>query len=133
MLTNTGSCVRSGHALHILAIGTRPVSAGHGPTGGVGLDGHVRGPDGHEHPPSGSSLNNTTLREVVTTTSLGSGGSLRIQLSNAGSLVPVTFDDVTAGAQSSGEATVAAPAAVKFGGSTSVTIPARAVTELRDS
>jgi hypothetical protein len=39
-------------------------------------------------------------------------------------MVPVTFDAVTVGAQSSGEATVAAPVAVKFGGQASVTIPA---------
>jgi hypothetical protein len=122
-LTGVSSCATSTNVLHILAIGTRPVSAGQGPTGSV-WTGTYAGPMDTTITPSGSSLNNTTLREVVTTTSLGSGGSLRIQLSNAVSLVPVTFDDVTAGAQSSGEATVAAPVAVKFGGSASVTIPA---------
>ncbi len=74
--------------------------------------------------PSGGSLNNTTIREVAATTSAGSGGRLRIQLSNAGSMVPVTFDAVTVGAQSAGEATAAAPEPITFGGQASVTIPA---------
>ena len=122
-LNNTFSCVTSANLLHILAIGVRPVSAGQGPTGSV-WTGTYAGPMDTTITPSGGSLNDTTIREVVSTTSLGSGGSLRIQLSNAGSLVPVTFDDVTAGSQSSGEGTVATPVPVKFGGSTSVTIPA---------
>jgi hypothetical protein len=121
-LTKT-QCATNDNVLHILAVGVRPVSAGQGPSGSV-WTGTQAGPMDTTVAPAGGSLNNTTLREVVATTAMGSGGSLRIQLSNAGSMVPVTFDDVTAGAQSSGEGTVAAPVAVKFGGKTSVTIPA---------
>jgi hypothetical protein len=122
-LTNTGSCVTSGNVMHVLAIGVRPVSGGQGSAGSV-WTGTYAGPMGTTITPSGGSLNNTTIREVITTTSLGSGGSLRIQLSNAGSLVPVTFDAVTAGAQSSGAGFAGTASPVTFGGSASVTIPA---------
>jgi lysophospholipase L1-like esterase len=121
-LTNTQSCVTAANVLHILAIGTRPASAGQGPTGSA-WTGTYAGPMDTTVTPAGGSLNNTTVREVISTTATGSG-SIRIQLSNFGSMVPVTFDAVTAGAQASGEATVAAPVAVKFGGLASVTIPA---------
>jgi hypothetical protein len=121
-LTNT-RCATGDNVLHILAVGIRPVSAGQGPSGSV-WTGSYAGPMDTTITPSGGSLNNATIREVVATTSVGSGGRLRIQLSNAGSMVPVTFDQVTIAAQSVGEATVAAPAAVKFGGQASVTIPA---------
>lgn len=122
-LNNTFSCATSANLLHILAIGVRPVSAGQGPAGSV-WTGTYAGPMDTTITPSGGSLDDTTIREVVSATSPGSGGSLRIELSNAGSLAPVTFDDVTAGAQSSGEGTVATPVPVRFGGATSVTIPA---------
>ena len=122
-LTNTHSCSTAANVLHILAIGTRAASAGQAPSGSV-WTGTYAGPMDTAVTPSGGSLNNTTVREVIATTSIGSGGSLRIQLSNAGAMVPVTFDAVTAGAQSSGEGTVATPVPVTFGGQTSVTIPA---------
>src|SRR5215472_5331785 len=124
-LTNTHSCGTSANVLHILAIGVRPVSGGQGSTGSV-WTGTYSGPMGTTITPSGGSLNNTTIREVITTTSLGSGGSLRIQLSNADSLVPVTFDAVTAGTQSSGAGFAGTASTVTFGGSASVTIPAGA-------
>jgi hypothetical protein len=122
-LNNTFSCATSANLLHILAIGIRPVSAGKGPTQSR-WTGTYAGPMDTTIAPSGGSLNDTTIREVITTTSLGSGGSLRIQLSNAGSMVPVAFDDVTAGAQSNGAGTVGTPVPVTFGGATSVTIAA---------
>jgi hypothetical protein len=122
-LTDTNSCLTSANTLHILAIGTRPVSVGQGPSGSV-WTGAYAGPMDTPVTPAGGSLNDTTIREVVAATSASSGGRLRVQLSNAGSMVPVTFDAVTVAAQSSGEATAAAPVPVSFGGQASVTIPA---------
>ncbi len=121
-LTNTGSCATAANVLHILAIGTRPVSAAGGPSGSA-WTGTYAGP---MDTTVSQSLGDTTLREVIATTA--TGGNARIQLSNAGSKVPVTFDAVTIGAQSqaSPEGTAAAPVALTFGGQPSVTIPAGA-------
>ncbi len=119
-LTSTHSCTTSANVLHILAIGTRPASAAQGPAGSAWTGTYACPLD----TTIARSLTNTTLREVVATTA--TGANVRIQLSNAGSLVPVTFDAVTAGAQSqsSPEGTAGAPVALTFGGQPSVTIPA---------
>ncbi len=121
---NNDGCGPEGHLLHILAIGTRPVSAGQGPAGSA-WTGAYAGPMDAAIAPAGAALSNTTLREIIAVTSPGSGQA-RVQLSNAHSMVPVTFDAATIGAQSSGTATAAVPVALTFGGSASVTIPAGA-------
>ena len=121
-LTGTHSCTTSANVLHILAIGTRPVSGGQGPAGSEWTGGYA-GPMDAAITPAGGSLSNVTLREVIAATAAGSG-KVRVELSNAHGSVPVTFDAATIAAQSSGEATVAVPVALTFGGSASVTIPA---------
>ncbi|HET9898143.1 MAG TPA: LamG-like jellyroll fold domain-containing protein [Streptosporangiaceae bacterium] len=121
-LTTTHSCTTSANILHILAIGTRPVAAGQGPAGAV-WTGAYAGPMDSAISPAGGSLTNTTLREVIATTAAGSG-RVRVELSNAHGMTPVTFDAATIGAQSSGTATLAAPVPLTFGGQASVTIPA---------
>jgi hypothetical protein len=121
---NNDGCGPEGHLLHILAIGTRPVSAGQGPAGSAWTAAYA-GPMDAAIAPAGASLSNTTLREIIAVTSPGSG-QVRIRLSNAHGTVPVTFDAATIGAQSSGTATVAAPLALTFGGPAGVTIPAGA-------
>jgi len=122
-LTGTHSCTTSANVLHILAIGTRPASGGQGPAGSAWTGGYA-GPMDAVITPAGGSLSNVTLREVIAATAPGSGGKVRVELSNAHGSLPVTFDAATIAAQSSGEATVAAPVARAFGGAASVTIPA---------
>ena len=121
-LTSTHSCSTSANILHILAIGTRPVSAAQGPSGSA-WTGTYAGPMDSTVT---QALSNTTLREVIKTTA--TGGNVRIQLSNAGSMLPVTFDAVTIGAQSQASpgGTAAAPVTLTFGGQPSITIPAGA-------
>ncbi|HET9898138.1 MAG TPA: LamG-like jellyroll fold domain-containing protein [Streptosporangiaceae bacterium] len=116
-------CATAGDLLHILAIGTRPVSNAQGPAGTAWTGGYA-GPMDAAISPAGGSLNNTTLREKISVTSPATAGQqVRIQLSNSHARTPVTFDAVTLAAQSASEATVATPVALTFGGSTSVTIP----------
>ncbi|HET7013395.1 MAG TPA: LamG-like jellyroll fold domain-containing protein [Streptosporangiaceae bacterium] len=123
LLTGTRSCTTSSNVLHILAIGTRATSGAQGPAGSAWTGGYA-GPMDAAITPAGGSLSNVTLREVVTAATPGSGGKVRVELSNAHGSVPVTFDAATIAAQSSGEATTAAPVALTFGGAASVTIPA---------
>ncbi len=100
-------------------------TAGSGRPAGSAWTGAYAGPMDAAIAPAGGSVSNATLREIIAVTSPGSG-QVRIQLSNAHGSVPVTFDAATIGAQSTGPATVAAPVALTFGGSASVTIPAGA-------
>jgi lysophospholipase L1-like esterase len=63
-----------------------------------------------------------TVRDIVHT-SIG-GGSVQLRLSNAFGTVPVTFDAVWVGEQATGAGIVAGSnRQVRFGGSTSVTVP----------
>lgn len=123
-LTNTQSCTTSANVLHILAIGTRPVSSGQGPAGSA-WTGAYAGPMDSAISPAGGSIGDTTLREIIATTTAGSG-QVRIELSNSHGMTPVTFDAATIGAESSGTATLATPVPLTFGGSASVTLPAGA-------
>jgi len=120
-LTNSESCAVS-NVLHILAIGTRTVTAG--PSGTV-WTGAYDGP--MDTTANSNSLSGETLRESVPL-SVDGGGEVRIHLSNAHSSAPVTFDDATIAAQvaAGGPATMTTPVELTFGssGSDSVTIPA---------
>lgn len=129
LLSNTflpGVCSQG---LHLLAIGTRGTAAGPSGTAWVGAQ---ASPMDEAITPTGGSLSNTTLRQSVTlglpcsVTNACSGQQVRIHLSNAHATAPVTFDAATIAAQSTGQATVAAPVALSFGtgNSASVTIPA---------
>lgn len=121
-LTNTESCTAS-NVLHVLAIGTRTVPGG--PSGSVWTGAYSAPMDATAL--QGLPMTNETLREVVPLSSDGSG-YVRIHLSNAHADTPVTFDEATVAAQAAagGPVTVAAPAEVTFGASSSdsVTIPA---------
>jgi hypothetical protein len=121
-LPDSGSCTSS-NVLHILAIGTRTVAAG--PSGTVWTGAYEAPMDTAATPSSG--LSDVTLREAVPVSGDGSG-YLRIHLSNAHANTPVTFDDVSVGAQTatSSPATLTTPATVTFGSSDSdsVTLPA---------
>jgi hypothetical protein len=111
-----GTCPQ---ALHVLALGERTVAA---PPNGVWV-GAYAAPMDTAIRPAGGSMTDLTLREEITPSVTG-GGSARIHLSNAFSPAAVTFDAATIAAQSTNQATVAAPVALKFGGQTSVTISA---------
>jgi Concanavalin A-like lectin/glucanases superfamily/OSK domain len=113
----------SGPQLHVLAIGVRPVST---PSTSTVWDGAFSAPMDEAIAPWNGSLAGTTMREIITPSSAGSG-QVRIQLSNAHSLQPVKFDQVTVAAQASagGPAAVASTMeTVTVGGTESVTIPA---------
>jgi Concanavalin A-like lectin/glucanases superfamily/GDSL-like Lipase/Acylhydrolase family len=114
-----------GAQLHVLAIGTRPVSQASLP-GGV-WDGAYAAPMDEAIAPWTTSLANQTLREVVTPSVPGSG-QVRIRLSNAHSDQPVQFDSVTVAAQSAANspATTGSIETVTFGGSDTLTLPAGA-------
>jgi hypothetical protein len=111
--------------LHILAIGTRTVTAG--PSGTVWTGAFDAPMD--TTAVQGPAMGNETLREAVPISSEGSG-YVRIHLSNAHTNTPVTFDEVTIAAQAAagGPGTVLAPVELTFGSSDSdsVTLPAGA-------
>ncbi|WP_266034973.1 LamG-like jellyroll fold domain-containing protein [Lentzea sp. NEAU-D7] len=68
------------------------------------------------------SLQDKTLRTIVTPSVTGT--SIRVKLSNAGVTKPVTIGAVSIAAGFGTDASTGAPTALKFGGSTSVTLPA---------
>ncbi|GAA2980322.1 LamG-like jellyroll fold domain-containing protein [Actinokineospora diospyrosa] len=105
-----------GPALHVLAIAPRPVQAGW-------LGAWSAQPDTTSVPPGGVGFANQTVRTVVHPSLTGS--QVRVTLSNSLNPAPVTVSKVSVGAQQgTGVDSVATPAAVLFGGSASVTIPA---------
>ncbi|MBM7775523.1 hypothetical protein JOD54_005727 [Actinokineospora baliensis] len=105
-----------GPALHVLAMAPRPVQAGW-------LGAWSAQPDTTSVPPGGVGFANQTVRTVVHPSLTGS--QVRVTLSNSLNTSAVTVNKVSVGAQQgTGVDSVATPAAVLFGGSASVTIPA---------
>ncbi|GAA3013434.1 hypothetical protein GCM10010483_67890 [Actinokineospora diospyrosa] len=103
-------------ALHVLAMAPRPVQAGW-------LGAWASQPDTVTVPPGGANFANQTVRTVVHPSLTGS--QVRITLSNNGNHSPLTVNKASVGAQQgTGVDSVAAPVALAFGGSASVTIPA---------
>jgi lysophospholipase L1-like esterase len=91
--------------------------AGSGPQDGQQVDTWAAAADN-----LGGPYTDKTVRDIVHTSVAGS--DVRLRLSNAFGTVPVTFDAVDVGLQSSGAALVAGSnRAVTFGGSSSVTVP----------
>jgi hypothetical protein len=108
-----GNC--TGPTAHVLAMAPRPVAPGW-------LGAWTAYARGTEAPGIIGNLANQTLRTVVSPTI--TGASVRIRLSNTRSPAPVTFDAVSIAPQSgTGAATVGPPTALRFGGSSQVTIP----------
>ncbi|MFD8736291.1 hypothetical protein ACFV06_15450 [Streptomyces sp. NPDC059618] len=119
-------------ALHVLGLGIRPTTvtgSGSGARHWVGTwasvqdTGSVRSSDGGT-----ATVGGQTLR-VPAHVSIGadSGDGARIHLSNAMGATPVTFDAASVAVQdtaSAGATAAGAPAALTFGGSPSVTLPA---------
>ncbi|MBM7775948.1 hypothetical protein JOD54_006152 [Actinokineospora baliensis] len=104
-----------GSALHVLAMAPRPVQAGW-------LGAWASQPDTVTVPPAGAGFANQTVRTVVHPSVTGS--QVRITLTNAGNPSPLTVNKASVGAQQgTGVDSVAAPVALAFGGSASVTIP----------
>ncbi|HEX8864911.1 MAG TPA: hypothetical protein VF821_04585, partial [Lentzea sp.] len=73
-------------------------------------------------PVAPTSLQDKTLRSIVTPSV--TGASVRVKLSNAGVTKPVTIDAASIAAGPGTDASASAPVALKFNGSTSVTLPA---------
>ncbi|WP_236796492.1 LamG-like jellyroll fold domain-containing protein [Amycolatopsis sp. GM8] len=131
---NTGTPVTA--ALHVLAMAPRPASSGPVPTGAAGWLGAWAAPaDTAAVPPGGAGFANQTIRMIVHPTT--TGNKVRIRLSNAGAglasppqtvTTTVAVDAATIAAQAgttgAGPTTLAAPTALTFGGSSSVTLPA---------
>ncbi|MEH0468159.1 hypothetical protein QA943_04750 [Streptomyces sp. B21-097] len=119
-------------ALHVLGLGVRPMAlTGSGPSAKhwVGTWASVQD-TAKVQLSSGSSaiVNGQTLR-IPAHVSVGTddGTGVRIHLSNAMGTTPVTFDAASVALQdppTGGAAAAAAPTALAFGGSASVTIPA---------
>lgn len=106
----------SGPSLHVLSMAPRPVA-----TGWLGAwTAYARRTSA---PPAASNnFADQTLRTVIAPSITGE--SVRIRLANTHSPTPVTFDSVSIAAQSgTGAAAAAPPTALRFGGSTNVTIP----------
>lgn len=120
---NCGTTERSA-ALHVWAIAPRPVAAP--PAGGGTWLGAWSAPVDAAALPPGGTLVGHTVRTVVHPTMTGSAA--RIRLSDVDATGPVTVDAASVAAQAgttgTGAATLAAPTALKFGGSASVTVPA---------
>lgn len=117
-LPNYGTSLMPGcpqAALHVLAMAPRPVDAGWAGTWAAPADQLVT-------PPSGG-LKDRTIRTVIDPSVTGT--QVRITLQNPNPNEPMTVGAASIGAQAGTDtATVAAPTALKFGGSASVTIPA---------
>jgi hypothetical protein len=109
-------------ALHVFSIAPRPAANNTAPNGETWLGAWSAPVDAATVPPGGTTLSGDTLRTVVHPTA--NGDSTRIRLSNLDTSAPVTIDAASIAAQSgTGAATVAAPTALTFGGTTGVTLP----------
>ncbi|MBM7775969.1 hypothetical protein JOD54_006173 [Actinokineospora baliensis] len=103
-------------AMHVLAMAPRPVATGW-------LGAWSAPADTITTPPGGAGLANQTVRTVVHPTTTGS--QVRVTLSNALNPNPVTVTKASVGAQKgTGVEALATPAALTFGGTAAVTIPA---------
>jgi hypothetical protein len=116
-------------ALHILALGIRASSfAGATSTAGSGYTdaGNWTGTYGAMQDGTISALGAVTIRmPAQVSIGNGSGGQVRVKLSNAAGATPVTIDDASLATQSSGATPAGNPAQLTFnGGSKTVTIPA---------